>query len=97
MSKPHKHAALIHAWADGATIEVRPPSGPWFLTIAPQWCEDAEYRVKPERVWPVTTMTYDELMRVYGEHPYTSNVFFAIANAAIRRYIIDTESTKEQA
>ena len=29
MSKPHKHAALIHAWADGAKIQRRGPWGGW--------------------------------------------------------------------
>lgn len=49
--KPHKHAALIKAWADGAKIQFRaiPNSGPWLdgneNLIWDNW---AEYRVKPE-------------------------------------------------
>ena len=45
---PHKHAALIKAWADGAEIER------WFgkewrkHTWCDIWVHDFEYRIKPE-------------------------------------------------
>jgi hypothetical protein len=56
MLKPHKHAELIKAWADGAEIEYRdrcsniqvnawsplPPQGDW------DEHPDFEYRIKPE-------------------------------------------------
>lgn len=46
--KPHKHAALIKAWADGAKIE-RKSAGDW---VEHNWCDlwhhDYEYRIKPE-------------------------------------------------
>ena len=50
--KPHKHAELIKAWADGAEIEHRCLTEPFFE----HWhefdgCwegEDWEYRIKPE-------------------------------------------------
>ena len=50
--KPHKHAELIKAWADGAVIEHRCLTEPFFE----HWhefdgCwegEDWEYRIKPE-------------------------------------------------
>jgi hypothetical protein len=49
--KPHKHAAVIKAWADGATIEWRDTSltyvKDWRETCAPAWNPDYEYRVKP--------------------------------------------------
>lgn len=51
MNKPHKHAEVIKAWADGAEIEFRDPlsSGPaWKDTPHPAWHEDWEYRVKPQ-------------------------------------------------
>ena len=49
MKTPHKHAALIKAWADGAEIETRPYSDArWFLLEEPHWHLDREYRVKPE-------------------------------------------------
>ena len=43
----HKHADLIHAWANGATIEGRFPGEEWEPAV-PNWHVDFEYRVKPE-------------------------------------------------
>lgn len=45
--KPHKHAELIKAWADGAEIEYKTPSGKWFTLCQPTWLPLREYRVKP--------------------------------------------------
>ena len=48
MSKPHKHAALIHAWADGAEIEYCPiGSDVWQPMPTPQWSLIGDYRIKP--------------------------------------------------
>ena len=47
MNKPHKHAELIKAWADGATIECK-DCGVWFYANNPTWQENMEYRIKPE-------------------------------------------------
>ena len=48
MGTPHKHAAVIKAWADGAEIEVKASDGSWISTSHPEWHEDLEYRVKPK-------------------------------------------------
>ena len=49
MNKPHKHAALIKAWADGAEIEYLPSDSLiWYTVNVPLWDEDAYYRIKPE-------------------------------------------------
>lgn len=45
--KPHKHAELIKAWADGAEIECR-DCRVWYHTKDPRWQEDMEYRIKLE-------------------------------------------------
>lgn len=50
--KPHKHAELIKAWADGAEIEIL-INGEWInLDLcngkAHAWYEDHEYRIKPQ-------------------------------------------------
>lgn len=48
MKKPHKHAELIKAWADGAEIEFRwSSSDDWKVVTKPCWDAD-EYRIKPE-------------------------------------------------
>lgn len=49
MKTPHKHAALIKAWADGAEIETRPYSdADWFIVEDPRWHSQRDYRIKPE-------------------------------------------------
>lgn len=49
MKQPHKHAALIKAWADGAEIERWFASvGKWLYTANPNWDVKYQYRVKPE-------------------------------------------------
>lgn len=52
MNKPHKHAELIKAWADGAEIETR-EAGLWIPVTTPQWFKYSEYRIKPEEKKPV--------------------------------------------
>ena len=49
----HKHADLIHAWADGAEIEFKMPDGRWRITARPTWHVSDEYRIKPEEKKPV--------------------------------------------
>jgi hypothetical protein len=51
----HKHADLIHAWADGAEIQQNVPqfqgeiyTTKWFDDPDPLWCLLAEYRIKPQ-------------------------------------------------
>lgn len=55
MNKPHKHAELIKAWADGAEIEMRSRGDSYYkwthwYEFAGDWFEDddTEYRIKPE-------------------------------------------------
>jgi hypothetical protein len=45
MKRPHKHAELIKAWADGAKIEFYDPDGNWYPATNPTWSADTEYRV----------------------------------------------------
>jgi len=46
--KPHKHANLIKAWADGAEIEFHSHDDVWFLVTKPEWDIEQKYRIKPE-------------------------------------------------
>ena len=51
MGTPHKHAALIKAWADGAIIEYKNMHGRWELPAGnPIWHNDIEYRIKPKTI-----------------------------------------------
>ena len=48
---PHKHADVIHAWADGAEIEGRRNAdGEWLRDSNPGWYIDWQYRIKPRTV-----------------------------------------------
>lgn len=45
----HKHAELIHAWADGAKIQFLDlESGIWIDTERPHWFDKDIYRIKPK-------------------------------------------------
>jgi hypothetical protein len=48
MTKPHKHAELIKAWADGATIQARDEIFEWADIPNPTWQLNLEYRIKRE-------------------------------------------------
>ena len=54
---PHKHAALIKAWADGAQIQYKDQAGEWEDTN-PNWYPDMEYRVKPNPDVVMTAFVY---------------------------------------
>ena len=49
--KPHKHAELIKAWADGAQIQVY--TNTWNDDLHPLWRPNLDYRIKPEEKKPV--------------------------------------------
>ena len=54
--KPHKHAELIKAWADGAEIQRLEKIGLWNdlkIETSIDWEAHAEYRIKPEENQPV--------------------------------------------
>ena len=47
----HKYADIIHAWAEGATIQGRPDADTeWLRGMNPGWYEDWEYRIEPRIV-----------------------------------------------
>lgn len=49
--KPHKHAELIKAWADGAQIQVY--TNTWNDDLHPLWRPNLDYRIKPEEKKPM--------------------------------------------
>lgn len=48
-SMKHKHYKLIVAWAEGLVIERKDEFNDWEEIENPQWNEDTEYRVQPEK------------------------------------------------
>lgn len=86
----HVHAEVIHAFADGALVQVRiPGSEHWANTIYPDFDKKLEYRIKPEPAapkWPQTTMSYSDLAAAAttAEKPqWDSDQAKTIANAAL--------------
>ena len=77
--KPHLHAEVIKAWADGAVIEY---SGAYYSSKwreiengTPSWSEHFQYRVKPEHKTVVKyhgimqgTDGYEEMNHTTGYH-----------------------------
>lgn len=87
MGKPHKHAEMIKAWAEGHDIEVKLGNGWLRLTgDSPHW-DRLEYRIKPEKVYPVTLMGSSDLELAYRSTIGDIEVLRAVANAAIRHAI----------
>lgn len=46
--KPHKHAEVIKAWADGAEVQYLDGINSWIDAANPQWDDYTQYRIKPE-------------------------------------------------
>jgi hypothetical protein len=64
MNKPHKHADLIKAWANGAKIQVLIISSGEWADANPSWNPDFCYRVKPEPVVKKAYMHYNHISKV---------------------------------
>ena len=65
MKTPHKHAELIKAWADGATIEIRwAKHNDWQVIKNPHWDSTWQFRIKPEPKLDV--VAYIEVRHVFS-------------------------------
>lgn len=74
MGIPHKHAAIIKAWADGAEIECSIDKGKtWDFVGNPHWHPSKEYRIKPKP--PVKKYQWAYKTRTGGV-PIVSNFFY---------------------
>lgn len=73
MKRTHKHAEMIKAWLDDASLEVecRTEIGNWFYEPDPSWCENLQYRFKlkmikcGEHEFPEPMQVAPELNTVY--------------------------------
>ncbi len=73
MNKPHKHAELIKAWADGAEIEVRADhSDIWEAIESPRWFKCLEYRIKPQPKIVKAYMHYDNIERMVNKGEFNT-------------------------
>lgn len=89
MSTPHKHAALIKAWADGAEIQVKSQGSNEFRDIgtAPAWSPMCDYRIKPKT--PIVRYGEIGLRRIYTME---INWFGAIATNGEIKATFDPET-----
>lgn len=65
--KRHKHADLIHAWAEGAEIEFLNADDKWVdVQGHPSWLSGVDYRIKPKLVkkwkWVIKDIRTDNLL-----------------------------------
>ena len=80
MNKPHVHAEVIKAWADGAEIEEcviydqdgNPTDSGWQKPVAntPKWHSYIAYRIKPQPVIKKMYMHYDSIERYVKDIKY---------------------------
>ena len=91
--KPHKHAEAIHAYADGAEIQMFDESDNcWRDILYPIWRTSKKYRIKPE-VKPATTRYYRVSNRTYGLEPCEANNGCGCGKDDLR-LTFDTETNK---
>jgi hypothetical protein len=69
--KPHKHAELIKAWADGAEIQIYcEDTGEWQDTITDRvgfnWYENIQYRIKPKTTTDIVILKNVKAFSVVG-------------------------------
>ena len=79
MGQPHKHAAVIKAWADGESIEVQ-VGEEWQKVARPLFLVDSVYRVKPKNITVKRLMSFDyrsQTTRTYAVgHGENGNIEF---------------------
>jgi hypothetical protein len=70
--KPHKHAEVIKAWADGAEIETLSKLQKCWVGVShPAWEEDYEYRIKPEP----DVVLYSIVHNITNDRAFVSNAY----------------------
>ena len=91
----HKHYEQIIAFAEGLTIQYYDGLDDcWYDITSTPWRANQIFRVKPARVWPVTSFTEAEKWTIWhSSRTDDMDLFDDIANAAIRRYIEDMEKS----
>lgn len=105
----HPHAEILRAIADGEFIQVNKlhhGDSDWWIDISP---EDyfskyssysiSNFRIKPAKVYPVTSYTGEELHDIYifedGPPETAPNAFTRLANLVIKRHVDEQETASE--
>lgn len=102
MGKPHKHQKEIIAWANGDEIEyLNTVLHKWVALDGeePSWDEECEYRVKPEQVYPESSLTEHDCWSIFQNkmNETSSGVISAkyLADLAVKRHCQDQEKANE--
>jgi len=84
--KPHKHAELIKAWADGAKIQWKNKvDGYWEeCYFTPYWKDDCEYRLKPT-LKELCVLTDDEIINIADTYDWHKDCAIEFARAILRK------------
>jgi hypothetical protein len=90
MKTPHKHATLIHAYADGAEIQLQNSIGEWTDEKYPTWNLSAVYRLKPE---PKPDLVVERMVCVTAVDDDTY-ITLGITNYSNCRFVFDGETGK---
>lgn len=90
MNKPHKHAEMIKAWADGKTIQYFAPDGAEWVDLSSNgsigWYEKYEYRIKPKPVVKKWRWVYVNLLSGEANTLYVSLSYFSEKEAIYLNY-----------
>ena len=87
--KPHKHAEVIKAWADGHTIQARTEVFEWVDIPNPTWLPTMEYRIKPE-----PTLDFEMYTSVYPDNNYRMVLTYTRVGFDNLKLIFDGETGK---
>ena len=101
--KPHKHAELIKAWADGAEIEFRYVLSnrreivwsEWFTAnLTPAWSEDYEFRIKHEQKPDVVKYLNQLNHETYKPHKWEEDDYQITKNCIVITFDGETGELK---
>ena len=85
MKKPHKHAELIKAWADGAEIQIYDrQTENWHDDENPRWFYDKGYRIKPEPTPDAIRFLNQLRIRSSNGNPCWEESEYQVTNCAIK-------------
>jgi hypothetical protein len=95
----HPHHDTMIAYANDCTlkIEVSTTEGAtWHITSTPSFDVSFQYRLykEPERVFPESSLSIADVNTVYDSKSKFDDSLKAIADAAVKQYILDSEKVK---
>jgi hypothetical protein len=94
--KPHIHAQMIIAWANGESIEFSEKGKEyWNAADFPSWNVALDYRIKKEPAYPKTTLTGEVLVGMFYDcQDDVKDSHVHVANEAIKHFIVSGDMDK---